>query len=569
MSQDRSGDQRRILETLTREARLRAPLLDEIRRAFDGGDWVDPGSIGTLYEAQLAEEKSQQRGQGSFYTPPYLVDFVVQHTLAPIVEGLTPRQIKALRILDPSCGGGAFLLGVLRYLEARCIDAGARGGARLRTALSTCLVGVDLDPGAVEVSRAALLMAVGEGCKATLVLGDALLPETEIPRVDAIVGNPPWGQKGLKIPVATRERYRELYATARGAWDPFKFFVERAHQILPAGAAWGFVLPDIVLLKNLQEVRDVILEGSAITEIAHCGRAFAGANIDAVAVCARRLAKPVDRSHRLRVWPHLAANWQHTPLATHTQEQAVFRELPGHKFNLYLHGDALDLYRRLRDLPRLGEQFEMHEGVHTGNARSRLFMSEKGAGPARKLIVGGGEMAAHRLRWQGRWLNLDPQAIDRSAGHYANLGRPEWHGRNKIVVRRTGDRVLAAFDSQGFYVSNNLFVLLDSTTRPTARAAKQYRLAIVALLNSRFMTWYFRAIQPRRGRLFAELKLVHMRDFPLPAPARWAEVEAELASHASTARRKGAAAVAEQVNALVERAYEISPREREVIRLSE
>ncbi len=556
------------LETLTRQARLGAPLLAQLHRAFDAENSVDPLRIGTLYEAQLSQEKA--RAQGSFYTPPFLVDFVVQHTLTPLVKGLEPVQIERLRILDPSCGGGAFLLGVLRFLEAQCIAGGANAGVALRTRLSRCLVGVDLDADAIEVTRASLLLAVGGASKMTLICGDALLPTTNISKVDAIVGNPPWGQKNLKLGAATRKRYKELFVTAKGVWDPFKFFVERVHQLLPASGYWGFVLPDIVLLKNLQEVRDVILQGSAIREIAHCGKAFPGANIDAIALCAQRVHRPVGAQHLLQVWPKLRQGWQNNSQNSgsedsYSQKQAVFNELPGHKFNLYLHGPALDLYRRLRKHPRLGEHFEMHEGVHSGNSRTRLFMESKGPGLARRLIVGGSEMAAYSLQWKGRWLNTDPNAIDRKAGQYANLGRPHWHGRNKLVVRRTGDRVMAAFDSQGFYVSNNLFVLLDKTVAVDAKSTKQFRLAIVALLNSRFMTWYFRAIQPRRGRLFAELKLNHMCDFPLPTLKRWRGVEAKLAALAIVAQRKGAHIVASEVNTLVESAFEISPPEQEVI----
>jgi len=569
MSHVRQSGQQRVFAQLARERRLQAPVLEQLRLALEEGDWVDPGCLGTFYEAELATAKAHQRGQGSFYTPDYLVDFVVCHTLSPLVEDLNLSEIKALRILDPSCGGGAFLLGALRFLVSRCVAVGAKPGAGLRRDVSGCLVGVDVDADALEVTRAALLMAVGSDSRATLVHGDALLPETHISQIDAVVGNPPWGQKNFKISSEKRRRYRELFSTACGVWDPFKLFVERAHQILRPGAYWGLVLPDIVLLKNLQEVRDVVLNGSAILEIAHAGQAFAGANIDAVAICARRIESKVGKRHSLRAWPQLKANWQDKASVTHRQKQSVFSELPGHRFNLYLHGDALHLYRRLRSLPRLGESFAMHEGVHTGNSRARLFLSTKGDGPARKVIVGGREMRPFSLCWKGTWLSLDPGAIDRSAGHYANLGRPEWHARNKVVVRRTGDRVMAAFDAHGYYVSNNLFVLLDTRVEQDAKKSMRFRMAIVSLLNSRFMTWYFRAIQPRRGRLFAELKLVHLRDFPLPVKEQWAKVEARLAQLAHLASKGGAEAIACELNALVESAYEISPRECEVIRLSE
>ncbi len=568
----RPGD-RSILDDLTREGRLSAPLLEEMQREFEGQDWLDPGLIGRLYEQELASTKSVQRAQGSFFTPEYLVDFVVQFTLAPLLRGLGVDQICRLRIVDPSCGGGAFLLGALRFLEAHCVAAGAASGPALRRRLcANTLVGVDLDPGAIEVTRAALRMAVGGRAstplKVSLLVGDVLLPETEIGPIDAVVGNPPWGQKGLHIDAAAKTRYKEIYSTARGVWDPFKLFVERSHQLLRPGGRWGLVLPDILLLKNLQHVRDLILEGSAMEELAHCGRAFAGANIDAVALVATRVANPVSASHTLRVWPTLPADWQDSNASHRKQRQRVFHELPGHKFNIYLHGKSLTLYRRLREYPRLGERLEMHEGVHTGNSRAKLFVSSKENVHCRPLVLGRKELGPYRLAWAGRYLNTDPDLLDKSAGEYANLGKSAWHKSKKIVVRRTGDRVMAAYDGEGLHVSNNMFVLLAHAGRENEETQVFYR-ALVSLLNSRFMTWYFRAIQPRVGRIFAELKLVHLRDFPLPEEGVWERVMGPLAALERRAQREGASAVAAEVDSLVESAFEISPQELEVIKVSQ
>ncbi len=573
MSAIRRSGHRAIVDELTREGRLGAPLLRQMQEHFDGQDWLDPGLIGRLYERELASKKSSQRATGSFYTPDYLVDFVVKFTLEPLLQGLSVDEICKLRILDPSCGGGAFLLGALRCLESHCVAAGGTPGPRLRKRLCRqCLVGVDLDPGAIEVSRAALRMAVGgrssQPLQISLLVGDALLPETEVGPIDAIVGNPPWGQKGLHIDKATKARYQRLFVTAQGVWDPFKFFVERCHQLLRPGGLWGLVLPDILLLKNLQSVRDLILEGSAIEELAHCGRAFVGANIDAIALVATRTDKAVAESHRIRVWPHLPEDWRVSKARNRLQSQRVFYELPGHKFNLYLHGDSLALYRRLRSCPRLGGRLEMHEGVHTGNSRAKLFLDGEENEFCRPLVLGRGELAPFRLRWAGRYVDTNPNLLDRAAGDYANLGRAEWHRSEKIVVRRTGDRVIAAFDGEGLYVSNNMFVLLPTLRGDLAENRVTLR-ALVALLNSRFMTWYFRAIQPRVGRLFAELKLVHLRDFPLPNCSAWKSLRTRLAELETRAQWEDPAAIADEVDSLVESAFEISPQEREVIRISQ
>src|SRR5262249_2730558 len=103
--------------------------------------------------------------------------------------------------------------------------------------------------------------------------------------------------------------------------------------------------------------------------------------------------------------------------------------------------------------------------------------------------------------------------LRRTRQRYANLGRPEWYLREKILVRRTGDRVLAAVDRQRRYASNNFFLVFPK--QPCGLNLD----GLCALLNSRFLTWYFRVIEPRQGRAFAELKIKHLTAFPLPKQA--------------------------------------------------
>jgi hypothetical protein len=91
-------------------------------------------------------------------------------------------------------------------------------------------------------------------------------------------------------------------------------------------------------------------------------------------------------------------------------------------------------------------------------------------------------------------------------------------------------------------------------------------LAYLALLNSRFMTWYFRTVQPRTGRLFAELKIQHLVDFPRPAAAAWARALPELARLAAEAERLAAgeeetAGVDAAIDAAVAAAFGLAPPE--------
>src|SRR5688500_8545334 len=69
------------------------------------------GDSGTL----LATAK---KSRGIYYTPQYVVDYLVAHTLGPLLCDKTPDEAQELKIIDPACGAGAFLLGAYHYLLA-------------------------------------------------------------------------------------------------------------------------------------------------------------------------------------------------------------------------------------------------------------------------------------------------------------------------------------------------------------------------------------------------------------------------------------------------------------------
>jgi len=88
--------------------------------------------LGSVYERFLGStidakgrvvQKPEIRKQGGvFYTPSYVVKYIVEKSIGPIVSGKTPEQIRRLRILDPACGSGSFLIAALEKLSQACIE---------------------------------------------------------------------------------------------------------------------------------------------------------------------------------------------------------------------------------------------------------------------------------------------------------------------------------------------------------------------------------------------------------------------------------------------------------------
>lgn len=179
--------------------------------------------LGAIYERYLGktvrptekqvkvEDKPEVRKAGGvYYTPRFIVDYIVKNTVGPLVEGKTPRQIEKLRILDPACGSGSFLIGAFQYLidyHVRYLTAHPKaaqndslfpdlmpdgnGGFRLSVTLKAKLLrnnlyGVDIDPQAVEITMMSLYLKALEGEKSQLPPRQSVLPELKF---NIICGN--------------------------------------------------------------------------------------------------------------------------------------------------------------------------------------------------------------------------------------------------------------------------------------------------------------------------------------------------------------------------------------------
>ncbi len=148
------------------------------------------------HQAKIEENPEVKKAGGVYYTPTYIVDYIVEQTLGKLLEGKTPQQVggqtktgkpsktkQPLTVLDPACGSGSFLIGAYQKLldwyrdwyveddpkkhKQRIYEA-ACGEWRLTTAerkliLLSHIYGVDIDPQAVEVTKRSLLLKVLEG----------------------------------------------------------------------------------------------------------------------------------------------------------------------------------------------------------------------------------------------------------------------------------------------------------------------------------------------------------------------------------------------------------------------
>lgn len=135
----------------------------------------------------VVEDKPEVREAGGvFYTPEYIVNYIVSHTIGKLLANIKTRhkgKASKIRILDPSCGSGSFLVGAYQHLldwwkdyyvsdsphlQGKYLYRGPKGDWRLTTKektriLLSSLYGVDIDTQATEVAKLSLLLKALEG----------------------------------------------------------------------------------------------------------------------------------------------------------------------------------------------------------------------------------------------------------------------------------------------------------------------------------------------------------------------------------------------------------------------
>jgi len=138
--------------------------------------------ITPAHHAKIEEKPEIRKAGGVYYTPQYIVDFIVKNTVGKVIEGKTPQMVNKVKILDPACGSGSFLLGAYQYLldwhrgvyqeklvhskglkEHPLTPDGNLTTAEKKRILLNNIYGVDLDSNAVEVTKLSLLLKCMEG----------------------------------------------------------------------------------------------------------------------------------------------------------------------------------------------------------------------------------------------------------------------------------------------------------------------------------------------------------------------------------------------------------------------
>jgi tRNA1(Val) A37 N6-methylase TrmN6 len=255
-----------------------------------------------LFGDEFDIDKSIRKKDGIFYTPKYIVDYIIENSLGKLCrenrEKLSDSEyfefLKNLKILDPAVGSGAFLNGAFDFLSNEyktVIDKLNKQATSLfdfhdydLTILENNLFGVDLNREAVEITKLSLWLKTAKRNRQLTKLNNNIRQGNSLTtfdwskefdfKFDVIIGNPPYVRiQGLKDNEKTEtEKLESQFKSATGNYDIYVLFMEKSLQLINSNGVVSFILPHKFLISEFGKgIRNVLFEQKALNSIVHFG----------------------------------------------------------------------------------------------------------------------------------------------------------------------------------------------------------------------------------------------------------------------------------------------------------
>src|SRR5579863_673548 len=452
------------------------------------------------YEAGLPLMERKKRGH--FSTPASLVEHILDAC------GYTPdADLSHVRVLDPACGSGNFLVGAAH----RLLEFGERkllAQAEQAELMQRNIWGFDPDPVSCFLAEIQLTSLLHLSLHYHIHQADSLALVWQ-PCVDLFLANPPY----LAAKNNDLSGYR--MAQQRGQADSYLLFLELALRVTRPGGWIGLVLPDPVLARlNAARERAQLLKQVTLHHLWHLSGVFA-AEVGAVVLIAQNI--PAKSAHQVS-WAR--ERWRTTSISGAQQvAQALFLGQPAAELRYLLNSESGALLNRLRASPDdapagarhfapLSEFVTISRGEELGRESPYLMPGDgpgdtiratarvaptiraerateysRGdpcgrpgtSGTARYPVLRGGVDICPYSSPQGSWW-IERENITKPLQRYLSP---------KLLVVKSTARLQATLDSKGHVALQTLYLL-----HAREQQADDTLYFLLALLNSRLLCEY-------------------------------------------------------------------------------
>ncbi|MCO5224151.1 MAG: N-6 DNA methylase [Thermomicrobiales bacterium] len=523
-----------------------------------------------------AAERNRRKKDGIFYTPEYIVRYIVEHALgtylreneeriiaeSELVWGLNTdvyekRQreayekylefLRGVKVVDPACGSGAFLVHVLDYLltEHHRVAAVLGTADSFDTAavhdeiLRSNIYGVDLNEESIEIAKLSLwLKTASRGKKLTsldhnLKVGNSLIDDPAVagdkafnwsekfPEVfarggfDVVVMNPPYVQMSKLATTTEKDRAYLIgrYGTSGGRLNTFIFFIHLLCEILSGAGRGGFIVPNTLLTQQYyRDTRSLLIGRFGIQQIiSYPNMPFEGAVVENVSmILDRHPGTSIELRSQEGSWVEIDAILP------------VWRVSPPN-FGLSYSSDPVIDSIDSKFPHTLSEIVNINQAIALKGDKSKSVTKEEAQGDYR--LLDGRHMNRYSVQWGGDFLIYDK-------GRIHSGGRKDvFLADEKLMFRRVSSRLVFAYDADQYFALNTIVVVTAKPNYPVPL------LALLPILNSRLLNYHYVRKYKSTKKVFSEIQARTVGELPIPNIANHSSMLTDFA-HKRIARQR-------------------------------
>lgn len=522
---------------------------------------LEKAKTGEKIGVNIQEKPEVRKAGGVFYTPQYIVDYIVENTIGKWIKNKTPEQITKLKIVDPSCGSGSFLLGAYNYLLLYHLDyyqqnppkqngknyqiitpEGTLSTVVKKQILLNNIFGVDIDDQAVEVTKLSLLIKCLENETLASVKNQmGMFKERVLPTLDhnILCGNSlvsPDFYEGSLFLTAKEQRKVNVFDWKQGFPNVFK---EGGFDIVignpPYGANFGdevkkyvknhyptsdielesyllFIEKAIYLLKT-EGLLGYIIPNNLFTNVRYNKTRELilktsieklldlGSNVfnqASVDTCLLIFNKLFKDNNIIKTFiGSLNSNSEPVYKAF---EQNKFASNGNKIFNIYSSLGEKDLEKKIEsnDKVYLITLVKFARGVEYGYTSQ--YTTNKAKTKNAKPLIAGRCIGRFSLKFENKYVIYDETDL-------SNFKDKVIYESPKILMRRIGQEIIATFDEAKYYNVCDVYNLL-------AKNGTDLKY-ILGILNSKLMSFYLKTKFKNAKKIFPKIPIQYLEQLPI------------------------------------------------------
>ncbi|GCF07792.1 Eco57I restriction-modification methylase domain-containing protein [Dictyobacter arantiisoli] len=312
---------------------------------------------------------------------------------------------------------------------------------------------------------------------------------------DSVISNPPYrvliksqvGQDLIK-------HFNANYNSSQYNPNLFALMIEKGFSVCKSSGFVSYIIPSLWLTNTyLSNLRKLMMHQGKILQIANLGFGVFKEVVETSIFISKKETRFMNYQIKL-------ANRSESDKIQLLPNNLFYQDIINNiesGFYLFRRKSDVDSLKKFSE--PLSSSFTVYRGIETRD--NQKYISDEKLTDSYQEILMGTDVGRYYSEWSGNYVKFVPKELK------SNADIKMYKVDEKILLRRTGSKILAGLDNRQLFAIKNLYVIL-----PKRDLTTKY---LLALINSRLIDYYNQSMLDNIGDAFAQLKITDIEAFPI------------------------------------------------------